>query len=63
MKVIVAGSGGFLGKPLVSDLRTAGHEVTRLVRREPGTADEIAWSPVTGTIGTTGSQRCGRRVP
>jgi uncharacterized protein (TIGR01777 family) len=56
MKIIVTGSGGFIGKPLVSDLRAAGHEVTRLVRREPGAADEITWNPAAGTIDVAGLQ-------
>jgi uncharacterized protein (TIGR01777 family) len=56
MKIIATGSGGFIGKPLVSDLRAAGHEVTRLVRREPGAADEITWNPAAGTIDVAGLQ-------
>jgi uncharacterized protein (TIGR01777 family) len=56
MKIIVTGSGGFIGRPLVSDLRAAGHQVTRLVRREPGAADEIAWNPAAGTIDMAGLQ-------
>ena len=56
MKIIVTGSGGFIGKPLVSDLRAAGHQVTRLVRREPTAADEIAWNPAADTIDIVGLQ-------
>ena len=49
MKVIVAGGTGFLGTPLVSQLRASGNEVSVLTRRsaEPG---QITWSP-DGTIG------------
>ena len=49
MKVIVAGGTGFLGTPLVSQLRAGGNEVSVLTRRpaEPG---QITWSP-DGTIG------------
>ncbi|WP_462137331.1 TIGR01777 family oxidoreductase [Candidatus Mycalebacterium sp.] len=32
MKVLVSGSGGFIGKSLVSSLKTGGHEVIRIVR-------------------------------
>ena len=31
-------------------VRAAGHDVLRLVRREPGSADEVAWDPAAGTI-------------
>jgi hypothetical protein len=49
MKVIVAGGTGFLGTPLVSQLRASGNEVSVLTRRsaEPG---QITWSP-DGTLG------------
>jgi len=54
MKIIVTGSGGLIGKPLVSDLRAVGHDVIRMVRREAVAADEIAWDPVAGTIDERG---------
>ncbi|MGK9221466.1 MULTISPECIES: TIGR01777 family oxidoreductase [unclassified Microbacterium] len=42
-RVIVAGSSGLLGQGVVDDLRAAGVEVTRLVRRAPSAADETRW--------------------
>lgn len=45
--ILVAGASGFIGTPLVSALRDAGHHVTTLVRREPRTATEFRWSPGT----------------
>jgi uncharacterized protein (TIGR01777 family) len=45
MKVAVTGSSGLIGPELVSSLRTEGHEVLRLVRRTPRTADEHRWEP------------------
>lgn len=49
MKVIVAGGTGFLGTPLVAQLRAAGNDVVVLTRGRaaPG---EITWSP-DGTVG------------
>ncbi len=52
MKVAVSGASGLIGSALVPALRTAGHEVVTLVRREPAGSDEIAWDPSVGTIDT-----------
>jgi uncharacterized protein (TIGR01777 family) len=48
MKVAVTGSSGVVGTALVARLRQDGHEVVRLVRREPGAADEVRWHPDAG---------------
>lgn len=45
MKVAVTGSSGLIGQALVPALRSDGHEVLRLVRRTPRTADEHRWDP------------------
>lgn len=50
MRVVIAGSSGFIGTGLVAELRGAGHEVTRLVRRDPVAADERRWDPPAGQI-------------
>ncbi|HEY6422567.1 MAG TPA: TIGR01777 family oxidoreductase [Pseudonocardiaceae bacterium] len=50
MRVAIAGSSGLIGTALVSVLRQAGHEVFRLVRRQPVAADERAWDPATATM-------------
>lgn len=49
MKVVVAGGTGFLGTPLVSQLRAGGNDVSVLIRQRaaPG---QITWSP-DGTAG------------
>lgn len=50
MKVAVSGASGLIGSALVPALVASGHEVVRLVRREPRSATEIAWDPDAGTI-------------
>lgn len=50
MKIAVTGAGGFIGRPLVSRLEAAGHEVRRLVRRAAASRHEITWDPVAGAI-------------
>lgn len=50
MRIAVAGSSGFLGTQLLSDLRNAGHEVVRLVRRDAAAPDEVSWDPSIGTV-------------
>jgi uncharacterized protein (TIGR01777 family) len=54
MKVIVSGSTGLVGRPLIASLHADGHDVVRLVRRDPQGADEIQWSPAASSINTTG---------
>jgi len=44
MRVLVAGSSGFLGRHLLARLRADGHAVDALVRRPPEAA-EIQWDP------------------
>lgn len=50
MKVVVSGASGLIGSALVPHLRSAGHEVIRLVRRAPASPDEASWDPATGTV-------------
>lgn len=45
MRILVAGASGFLGTALVAALASAGHDVHRLVRREPAGDDEHRWDP------------------
>lgn len=51
MRVAVTGSHGLIGTELVAELGRRGHEVTRLVRSQPGPG-EAAWDPAGGTIET-----------
>jgi uncharacterized protein (TIGR01777 family) len=50
VRVVVAGSSGLIGTALVAQLRAAGHEVLRLVRRAPAAPDERGWDPPAGRI-------------
>ena len=50
MRVAVAGSSGLIGTCLVAVLRSAGHEVLRLVRRAPAAPDERGWDPPAGRL-------------
>ncbi len=50
MRILVSGSTGLVGQPLVSFLTAAGHEVVRLVRSTPKGDGEIHWDPAAGTI-------------
>jgi uncharacterized protein (TIGR01777 family) len=50
MRILLAGASGFLGTALGERLRSDGHETRRLVRRAPGSADEIQWDPHGSTL-------------
>jgi len=50
VRVVVSGSSGLIGTALVADLRAAGHDVLRLVRRTPAAPDERGWDPPAGRI-------------
>lgn len=50
MRVLIAGASGFIGSALTTQLKEAGHEVVRLVRRESSAPDEASWDPTTGRV-------------
>lgn len=50
MKVVLTGASGLLGPALAASLRSDGHDVVRLVRRDPAAADEARWDPAAGTV-------------
>lgn len=55
MRIIVSGASGLIGTALVPALRTAGHEVGRLVRDRTASAPgDVRWSPAEGAIETSG---------
>ena len=49
MKILVAGSSGLIGTALCSRLEREGHEVVRLVRRQPAQG-ELRWDPEAGEL-------------
>lgn len=53
MKILIAGSNGMVGSAATRHLIECGHEVVRLVRKEPGTG-EVFWNPDVGKIDTAG---------
>jgi uncharacterized protein (TIGR01777 family) len=50
VKVVVSGASGHIGSALVPALRADGHDVLRLVRRDPSSADELRWDPAAGEL-------------
>lgn len=50
MRVLVAGSTGFIGTELCRQLEEHGHTVLRLTRGEPRGAAEFRWSPREGVV-------------
>ena len=46
----MSGASGLIGSALLPALRADGHDVVRLVRREPTGADEIRWDPAAGEL-------------
>ncbi len=50
MKVVIAGASGFLGTAWRDHLARDGHEVVRLVRGEPLSANESHWDPYAGSV-------------
>ena len=49
MRIVVSGASGLIGSALVPHLQSAGHQVTRLVRRKAA-AGESQWDPSRGEI-------------
>ena len=45
MRILMAGASGFLGTALRTHLTNAGHQVTQLVRGEPGDSEQVRWDP------------------
>lgn len=50
MRVVLAGSSGFLGTRLTRRLKADGHSVVRLVRRTATAPDEVSWNPAQGEL-------------
>jgi len=52
-KVAITGSSGLIGSSLVTQLKSTGYEVQKLVRRKPRASDEVFWDPIKGEIDLT----------
>jgi uncharacterized protein (TIGR01777 family) len=50
MRWVLAGASGYLGTKLTESLRADGHEVVRLVRRQPAGRHEVEWDPYAGEL-------------
>ncbi|MEV7283578.1 TIGR01777 family oxidoreductase [Streptomyces sp. NPDC093252] len=57
-RIAVAGASGLIGGSLVRSLTADGHEVVRLVRREPRGGDEVRWDPEAGRVDAAGLAGC-----
>jgi uncharacterized protein (TIGR01777 family) len=50
MKIAMTGASGLIGTALAAHLTSGGHEVVRLVRREPSSPGEARWDPSAGRV-------------
>ncbi|MFG3584849.1 TIGR01777 family oxidoreductase [Streptomyces sp. NPDC047990] len=57
-RVVIAGASGLIGSALARSLTADGHEVVRLVRREPRGRDEVRWDPEGRGIGAGALAGC-----
>ncbi|MEU1176317.1 TIGR01777 family oxidoreductase [Streptomyces sp. NPDC005820] len=57
-RIAVAGASGLIGSALVRSLTADGHEVVRLVRHAPRSADEVRWDPERGQVDAAGLAGC-----
>lgn len=58
MRIAVTGASGLIGSALAESLTASSHEVVRLVRHEPRSADEARWDPAAGTVDAAGLEGC-----
>ncbi len=49
MKILISGASGLIGSALVTSCCEAGHQVTRLVRCQPG-PQQVRWDPAAGRL-------------
>jgi uncharacterized protein (TIGR01777 family) len=57
-RIVIAGASGLIGSALARSLSAEGHEVVRLVRREPRSPHEIRWDPQRQRIDAVGLIGC-----
>ncbi|MDX6316442.1 MAG: uncharacterized protein QOF44_5906, partial [Streptomyces sp.] len=57
-RIAVTGSAGLIGSALARSLSADGHEIVRLVRREPAAPDEVRWDPERQYVDVAGLRGC-----
>ncbi|MEV6015254.1 MULTISPECIES: TIGR01777 family oxidoreductase [unclassified Streptomyces] len=57
-RIVIAGASGLIGSALARSLSAEGHEVVRLVRREPRSPNEVRWDPQRQRIDAVGLIGC-----
>ncbi|MER5386036.1 TIGR01777 family oxidoreductase [Streptomyces sp. NPDC002688] len=57
-RIVIAGASGLIGSALARSLRADGHDVVRLVRREPRSRDEVRWDPQRQRVDAVGLLGC-----
>ncbi|MET7984020.1 TIGR01777 family oxidoreductase [Streptomyces sp. NPDC005281] len=57
-RIVIAGASGLIGSALARSLSAEGHEVVRLVRREPRSPQELRWDPQRQRIDAVGLIGC-----
>ncbi|MEU0434680.1 TIGR01777 family oxidoreductase [Streptomyces sp. NPDC006290] len=57
-RIVIAGASGLIGSALARSLSAEGHEVVRLVRREPRSPNEVRWDPQQQRIDAAGLIGC-----
>lgn len=50
MKILISGASGLVGKHLIPELKSKGHQVLRLVRKTPVSPDEVLWDAEKGIL-------------
>ena len=50
MKILISGSGGFVGRALTAALEGGGRETVALIRPASASSDGVRWNPDAGTI-------------
>ncbi|MGZ4804809.1 MAG: NAD-dependent epimerase/dehydratase family protein, partial [Ilumatobacteraceae bacterium] len=57
MRILISGATGLIGTALSDSLTSAGHAVTKLVRREAATG-EVSWDPKAGRLDSSAFEGC-----
>ena len=50
MKILISGSHGLVGRALIKELSSKGHDIARLIREAPSSSADVEWHPERGMI-------------